>query len=177
MDEVIDVVEAKVLHDTRVWFRFSDGAEKVVDLRPIMRGPVYDQIFESGQFDNFVVSHDSGTIVWPNGADIAPETLRYTPVHVSADSPLSGSRATPPTITPNVYFGSTNSADLWPDEAHTPFFDLGLPLLAESPWTTVFPTSDRAIILFVGSTVPFSSNIVVRNGERSGFPRHTSFRR
>lgn len=43
----------------------------LVDLKPIMVGPVYDEIFEKGLFERFAV--EDGTLVWPNGADIAPE--------------------------------------------------------------------------------------------------------
>lgn len=53
--------------------RFNDGSEKTVDFRPWLEGPIFEPLKELSYFQRFFV--DSGTVVWPNGADIAPETL------------------------------------------------------------------------------------------------------
>ncbi|TKJ99641.1 hypothetical protein PlfCFBP13513_09820 [Plantibacter flavus] len=87
MFDVIDVLEARHVIGTVVELRFSDGVVRQLDLRPIMRGPAFDAIFEADAFEDFVVDSESGTLVWPNGADISPETLRYAGVAVRADAP------------------------------------------------------------------------------------------
>jgi hypothetical protein len=73
---MVDVVDAKIIVGTVVKLTFSDGVEKTVDLSTLMFGPVYQEIMEKGMFEDFVVDPNIGTLVWPNGADIAPETLR-----------------------------------------------------------------------------------------------------
>ncbi len=69
------VINVEPLADHRLRLRFDDGAEGEVDLsRRRWRGvfaPLEDQAF----FERVEVDEELGTIVWPNGADIAPETL------------------------------------------------------------------------------------------------------
>jgi len=40
-----------------------------------MRGPVFEQARTSAGFDAVAVDSESGTVVWPGGADLAPDTL------------------------------------------------------------------------------------------------------
>lgn len=73
----MDVVTAvEVLHDRVVRLTFDDGFERVIDLAPYLNGPVFAEFREDLEaFAAVEVDHDVGTIVWPNGADLAPETL------------------------------------------------------------------------------------------------------
>ena len=50
------------------------GPEGTVDFaRWVGRGPVFEPLKDPAYFQRFFV--DAETIVWPNGANIAPETL------------------------------------------------------------------------------------------------------
>lgn len=75
MTEIVHVTEVEPLPDHRLRLSFEDGAEGEVDLsRRRWRGvfaPLEEQVF----FDRVELDEELGTIVWPNGADIAPETL------------------------------------------------------------------------------------------------------
>ena len=77
MTEPIPVVTAvKVLHDFVVGVTFDDGTVGEVDLRPHLWGPVFEPLRDDpALFAQVRVDADEGTIVWPNGADVAPEML------------------------------------------------------------------------------------------------------
>ena len=55
---------------------FSTGEEKVVDLEPLLRGPIFEPIRQSpGMFRAVTGDPELGTITWPNGADMDPDVL------------------------------------------------------------------------------------------------------
>lgn len=70
-----DVMEARYMRDYVVWLRFRDGTSGEVDLCPYLCGPVFEPLHDVEFFKRFVVHPEFETLVWPNGADLAPETL------------------------------------------------------------------------------------------------------
>ena len=64
-------VRAFVVH-----LRFEDGAEGDVDLESELHGPVFDPLRDPEVFVRLRVHPTLRTLVWPNGADFAPEFLR-----------------------------------------------------------------------------------------------------
>jgi hypothetical protein len=72
---ILHVKEAKYLHDYVLWLRFNDGAEGVVDLKDELYGEVFEPLKDIESFKSFKVDPDLETIVWDNGADLAPEFL------------------------------------------------------------------------------------------------------
>ena len=75
MEELISVVEVRYVHDHVVWLRFSDGRTGEVDLRERLRGRVFEPLKDIAIFSQVRVDPEIQTIAWPNGADIAPESL------------------------------------------------------------------------------------------------------
>ena len=73
MESLPAVVEAKYLKDKVLRLKFQDGLEADVDFSDWLEGPVFEPLREPHYFRRFFI--EGGTIVWPNGADIAPETL------------------------------------------------------------------------------------------------------
>lgn len=59
----------------RIRLRFNDGAEGVVDLADSLDGEVFEPLKAPARFKAFRVDPDIETIVWENGADMAPEYL------------------------------------------------------------------------------------------------------
>ena len=71
-----DVVEVRLLDGYRVFLRFEDGIQGELDLEPLLApfDGVFEPLRDHARFREIFVD-SGGTIAWPNGADIAPETL------------------------------------------------------------------------------------------------------
>lgn len=67
------VTQADYRGEYKIHLVFNDGTEGVVDFRDWLEGPVFEFVRDVDFFQRFFI--EAGTIVWPNGADIAPETL------------------------------------------------------------------------------------------------------
>lgn len=72
---ILHVKEAKYLHDYVIWLRFNDGAEGEIDLAGELEGEVFGSLKDVNKFKSFKVDPILETIVWENGADLAPEFL------------------------------------------------------------------------------------------------------
>ena len=73
MNAIPRVVGAEHRGDHRIHIRFADGTSGTVDFTEWLHGPVFEPLKEVTYFQRFFV--DGVTLTWPNGADIAPETL------------------------------------------------------------------------------------------------------
>ncbi len=71
----LHVKEAKYLHDYVIWLRFNDGAEGEVDLQNELEGEMFAPLADKRAFRRFRVDPELETIIWDNGADLAPEYL------------------------------------------------------------------------------------------------------
>jgi hypothetical protein len=70
------LIEAEPVGDYVVRVRFDDGTNGDVDLSYLADyGGVFEPLREVGFFRQLRADPEAGTIVWPNQADIAPETL------------------------------------------------------------------------------------------------------
>jgi hypothetical protein len=70
------LIEATPLEDCQVHVRFEDGTAADVDLSYLLEyGGVFEPLRDPGFFRQLRADPEAGTIVWPNDADIAPETL------------------------------------------------------------------------------------------------------
>lgn len=67
------VVHAEYRGGFRIRLTFNDGSEKTVDFQRWLLGPVFEPVRDADYFKSFFL--DGWTVAWPNGADIAPETL------------------------------------------------------------------------------------------------------
>ena len=76
---MILVKSVKPLERFQVLLEFSNGVQKVIDLEPFLRDPIFEPL-KHGQdlFRSVRVDEELGTIVWNNGADIDPDVLYGT---------------------------------------------------------------------------------------------------
>ena len=70
------LVDARAGDGHQVFVRFEDGLVAEVDLAYLLDyGGVFEPLRDLGYFRQLRADPEAGTIVWPNQADIAPETL------------------------------------------------------------------------------------------------------
>jgi hypothetical protein len=67
------VTRAEYRGEYRIHLWFQDGLERTLDFAQWLEGPIFAPVKDAGYFQRFFL--DGGTVSWPNGADIAPETL------------------------------------------------------------------------------------------------------
>jgi len=67
------VIRAEYRGKYRIHVTFNDGLAATIDFGRWLDGPVFEPLKDEQFFRRFFL--DGGTVVWPNGADIAPETL------------------------------------------------------------------------------------------------------
>lgn len=72
---MVRIVEARYVRDYVIWLRFADGLAGEVDLRDELDGSVFEPLRQPDVFRSVRLHPELHTIVWPNGADFAPEFL------------------------------------------------------------------------------------------------------
>ena len=84
-----DIVDVKPVGEHRLYLRFEDGAEGIVDLAGHLgfRG-VFESLRDTAYFALVRVDAELGTIAWPNGADLDPDVLysRLTGIPIALES-------------------------------------------------------------------------------------------
>ena len=67
------VIEAEYRGEYMIQLTFNDGVEETIDFAQYLEGPAFEPLKDVSYFQRFFL--EGGTVAWPNGADIAPETL------------------------------------------------------------------------------------------------------
>jgi hypothetical protein len=80
--------EAKYQGDYRIWLKFADGVEGEIDLESELWGEVFLPLRDKALFAELSVNDDIETLVWPNGADFAPEFLYQQIRELKRSEPL-----------------------------------------------------------------------------------------
>jgi hypothetical protein len=70
-----DITAVRVVRHGVLHLTFADGVSGDVDVLERMRGPVFAQALTHGGFAAVTIDAETGTVVWPGGADLAPDTL------------------------------------------------------------------------------------------------------
>ena len=76
---MIWLTDAKYLHNYKIFVKFNNGTETILDLENYIKAKpnntIFNEIKDIHNFQKVRFSSDLDTIVWDNGADIAPERL------------------------------------------------------------------------------------------------------
>ena len=67
------VVDAVYIGDYKIKLEFDNGETRIADCEQWLQGEVFEPLKDKEYFQKFFL--DGWSISWPNGADIAPETL------------------------------------------------------------------------------------------------------
>jgi len=67
--------KAEYLEGYKIRVTFEDGAIGIIDLDGDLWGEVFEPLKDIEKFRAFKVDRELQTIVWPTGADLAPEYL------------------------------------------------------------------------------------------------------
>lgn len=70
-----DIATASVVRHGVLRLTFTDGLAGDVDVLDRMRGPVFAEGRTISGFERVSIDQETGTVVWPGGADLAPDTL------------------------------------------------------------------------------------------------------
>ena len=83
---ILRIREAEVCGPQSLRLAFSDGTVKRVDIGPLLDGPILEPLRVPAYFASAALDPVCGAVVWPNGADFAPEALHELKAEAKADS-------------------------------------------------------------------------------------------
>ncbi|REJ89327.1 MAG: DUF2442 domain-containing protein, partial [Planctomycetota bacterium] len=72
---ILRITQAEVTGPHSLALAFNDGTKKTVEVTSLLDGPVFEPLKEPAYFAQATLDSVCGTVVWPNGADFAPEAL------------------------------------------------------------------------------------------------------
>ncbi len=81
--EIHEIVKAKLIKDYIVELVFDNLKKGRIDLKRYLGKGVFKDLLDKRKFKKFRVDPELGTICWPNGADIAPDTLYKDTIYAS----------------------------------------------------------------------------------------------
>jgi len=83
---ILRIREVQVCGPHSLRLTFNDGITKKVDVGPLLEGPIFEPLRDPVFFANVALDLVCGTVVWPNGADFAPEALRALAAEARSES-------------------------------------------------------------------------------------------
>lgn len=79
------VTSAIPLKDHALLLQFNNGEQRHMDVSPYLAYPVFERLREPGYFA--LVQADHGTVSWPGGIDIDPDSVYLESVPVAKTAP------------------------------------------------------------------------------------------
>lgn len=74
---VPDPIEVKVIEKYKLYIKFENGEEKILDMEEDIKEKFYNRLKDYEYFKNVKISQTGITIEWKKGEDISPENLYY----------------------------------------------------------------------------------------------------
>jgi len=73
---MLHINEVKHIQEKIIWVAFDDGVSGRVNLEGVLTGPIFIELNDTDEFSKVFIDKELETIVWPNGADLAPEFVK-----------------------------------------------------------------------------------------------------
>jgi len=73
---MLHIKSAQHISDFVLRVAFDDGTAGDIDLENALVGPIFEPLKNISVFSMVAVDPELETVVWPNGADLAPEFLK-----------------------------------------------------------------------------------------------------
>jgi len=83
---ILHIREARVCGPHSLRLTFDDGMTKQVNVLPMLDGPIFEPLRDPTYFARMTLDTICGTVVWPHGADFAPEALHDLEDEVMSES-------------------------------------------------------------------------------------------
>jgi len=74
---LVHVKDARYVDGYRIEVTFDNGRKGIADLSETLVGPVFEGLKNESEFRRFKVDEELETLVWANGADLAPEYVFF----------------------------------------------------------------------------------------------------
>ena len=71
---ILRIEKAKICGTFALELTFNNGTRKCVNVKPLLRGPIFQPLKRAEYFNAMKLDKTCGTVCWPNGADFAPES-------------------------------------------------------------------------------------------------------
>ncbi|MCB2262126.1 MAG: DUF2442 domain-containing protein [Candidatus Thiosymbion ectosymbiont of Robbea hypermnestra] len=73
----LHITNARYVEGYKVEVSFNNGRKGIADLSDALEGPMFEPLRNCSIFSALTVDRELETIVWPNGADLAPEYIYF----------------------------------------------------------------------------------------------------
>ncbi|WP_024297149.1 DUF2442 domain-containing protein [Methylomicrobium lacus] len=83
---ILHVTDVQYLQNYQLKLTFNDGVAGIVDLSNELWGEMFEPLKDPVLFSQVRLDKDLDTIVWANGADLAPEFLHNLIQHVQEET-------------------------------------------------------------------------------------------
>ena len=70
-----EIRSAQPVEPFHLVLEFNPGEYRIVDIRPFLKGPVFEPLKNERFFKQVKVDRDAGTVVWPGDIDLDPDVL------------------------------------------------------------------------------------------------------
>ncbi|MDO8675018.1 MAG: DUF2442 domain-containing protein [Candidatus Omnitrophota bacterium] len=81
-----EIIQARIIGDYTVELVFDDLKKNIVDFRKYLGKGIFKELLDKKKFHQMKVDAELGTVCWPNGADIAPDTLYSESPHLDRET-------------------------------------------------------------------------------------------
>ncbi|MFH1115508.1 MAG: DUF2442 domain-containing protein [Pseudomonadota bacterium] len=79
-----EIVRVLPRHNFLLEVDFDNGERMVFDLKPYLRGSLFEPLADESLFRQVEIEKDFGGLVWPTGADLCPDMVYMNAVAIRA---------------------------------------------------------------------------------------------